>query len=217
MPARAHDEGRLGPAGEALESVLRGRGALDRVLQPLRITGHLRLEGRSPTLVDHDCGHGHQHTARDADSLGPLPEPQGKAATATRDREQRPIGRRIGVGSLLAGDFAQNGDLGQVRPDIVVQIQCDPRPHVRQFEHTRHPVAVGDDVGCTLDQEAGAGEEVLQEVGEVMNAVGPGHHDAERGRPAKRIQQDPGHRTEFLEPVRVRDKGHLFHESALYR
>ena len=113
---------------EPVEPVLRRRVALDRVLHPLRVAGHLRLEVLRPALIDHDRGRGHQHTARDANSLCVLPEPRRQASTAVRDREQRQR-RAGGVRNRDRDDPAADAICRGVRRQC-----CEHRPAARD-EH----------------------------------------------------------------------------------
>ena len=86
--ACAGSEDRLGLPSEPVEPALRCRVALNGVLHPLRVTGHLGLEVLCPALIDDDCRGGHQHTARDPNSLCMVAETRRQTSTAVGDREQ---------------------------------------------------------------------------------------------------------------------------------
>src|SRR5437870_5213191 len=48
----------------------------------------------------------------------------------------------IAVAKLLFGHFAENGDTGKVRADVVVQVGGDARAHVGNFQESRDAIAI---------------------------------------------------------------------------
>ena len=176
LPAR--ERSRLGLAAEPGEPVLRRRAALDRVLHPLRVTGHLRLEALGPALVDDDRGRGHQHAARDRARPVRAGGNASRALDCPRDREHRQ--RRAGRVRNRDRDDPAADAIGR---DVRGQ-RCEHRPAARD-EH---------------EPEARAEEEAAAEVAGAPTseeAEGPLDELADLGHDQRQREHEQQHRPDL--------------------